>query len=157
MRNAYGSKVKVINPVGGQTATKQSFKDECDINSIMRKYRTTGVLPAVVKSNPQYGDFSDVPSFQAAIALVSKAEEQFNMLSAHVRKEFDYDPAKFLAFATDPANAERMVSMGLAVVRKNEGMPTPTAKGTKDAVGRNAQSKGAGKGPSAPHPEGDDQ
>lgn len=36
--------------------TKQSFKDECDINLIIRKYTTTGEITHLKKSEPQYGN-----------------------------------------------------------------------------------------------------
>ena len=60
------------------TMTKQSFKDECDINNILKKYETTGALPSLILENPQYGDYSNVPAYQDALNIVMKAEEQFS-------------------------------------------------------------------------------
>jgi len=97
--------------------TKQSHKDECDINYIMRKFEKTGQLPDMIKSNPSYGDFSNVPDYQAALGMVEHAKEQFNALSAKVRARFNNDPSQFLAFATDPRNGAEMVKLGLAKAR----------------------------------------
>lgn len=99
--------------------TKQSFKDECDINQIVKRYETTGQLPDMIKTNPQYGDFSQVGTYMDSLEIVSKAHEQFEALNAHIRARFDNDPAKFLDFASDPKNLKEMVSLGLAVARED--------------------------------------
>lgn len=95
------------------TLTKQSFKDECDINNILKKYETTGSLPSLILENPQYGDYSDVPTYQDALDTVMKAEEQFSALSSKLRDRFDNDPAKFLEFADNPENKEELFELGL--------------------------------------------
>ena len=41
------------------TLTKQSFKEECDINNIMAKYRATGILSHV---QAHQGRYQDLPS-----------------------------------------------------------------------------------------------
>lgn len=97
----------------GVSLTKQCFKDDCDINNILRKYETTGVLPEVIKTNPQYGDFSDVLSYEDSLNVVAMAQEQFSYLSAKVRRRFDNDPAKFLEFVDDPSNLEESYDLGI--------------------------------------------
>lgn len=129
--------------------THQSFKDECDINNIMRKFQKTGVLPDMIKQNPQYGDFSSLPDYQASLDLVMKAQLQFQSLASHVRERFSNDPAKFLEFATDSKNMKEMVRLGLAVKREPEGnldasssIPTKAAK-----VAKRSAEPAAGEGP----------
>lgn len=100
--------------------TKQSFKDECDINNIVKRYETLGQLPDLIKADPRYGDFSSVPDYQTSIMIVQKAQEQFDVLPSRVRERFANDPERFLAFAQDPKNAREMVSMGLAIEQKAE-------------------------------------
>lgn len=95
----------------------QSFMDECDINNIMKKYAQTGELPGLIKAQPQYGDFSDMETYQESLNKVILAQEQFAALPARVRERFQNDPAKFLQFATDPKNGKEMVSLGLAIER----------------------------------------
>lgn len=97
--------------------TKQSMKDECDLNIILKKYQSTGILPDMIKTDPQYGDFSAVPDYQSALDIINKAELQFSSLEAQVRIRFQNDPAEFLAFATDPKNSEELIKMGLATAR----------------------------------------
>lgn len=103
---------------GKRLITKQSFKDECDINNIMKKYKNTGMLPEMIKTQPQYGDFSEVSDYMESMNIVLKAQEQFQNLSADVRNRFQNDPAQFLDFANDPKNGEEMVKMGLATKKE---------------------------------------
>lgn len=99
----------------GESATHQSFKAECDINRIMRKWEKTGIIEHRNNFQGQYADFTNVPSdYQEALQSVINAQEMFETLPAQVRKKFANDPGLFLEFATDPKNADEMVSMGLA-------------------------------------------
>ncbi|WNK15022.1 MAG: internal scaffolding protein [Microvirus sp.] len=93
--------------------TKQSFRDECDINRIMARYAKSGVLPDLIRGNPQYGDFSSVADYQSALNIVVLAEEQFASLDGQVRARFGNDPACFLSFCSDPANRSELARMGL--------------------------------------------
>lgn len=100
------------------TRTQQNMKNDCDINLILKKYKTTGFLPDLIKQNPQYGDFSNVGDYQTALNTVMLAQTQFENLSAHVRERFANDPALFLAFCNNPQNADEMVKLGLATAKK---------------------------------------
>lgn len=92
--------------------TVQSEAENCDINVIVDRFEKTGILPSMT-STPVYGDFSTVVSFQDAQNAVIAAQSAFMSLPAKIRKEFDNDPAKFLDFVDDPANADKLVEMGL--------------------------------------------
>ena len=61
----------------------------------------------------RYGDFSAVPDYQQALAIVRHADEQFANLDVTVRNRFDNDPVKFLAFVEDPKNIDEVERMGL--------------------------------------------
>jgi len=115
----------------GSVTVKQSFKAECDINNIMRKYQAQGVLPSLILQDPKYGDFSNVPDYQEALNLVLKAQAQFGGLSAEVRDRFGSDPSRFLAFCENPANQEELISMGLATRKP----ATPVANANAPAPG----------------------
>lgn len=97
-------------PLSGRT--KQAFKDECDINTILKKFERTGILPGSEKT-PRYGDFSDMTTYQEALHIVQQANEQFAGLPARVRERFQNDPARFLDFTQDASNADEMAKMGL--------------------------------------------
>jgi phage internal scaffolding protein len=92
--------------------TKQSFRDECDINNILRQFNVTGQLP-VNGFQPQYGDFSGVTDYQSALNAVMAAQDSFLQLPAKVRAKFDNDPALFVQFASDEANKDEMKALGL--------------------------------------------
>lgn len=104
--------------------TKQYFKEECDINNILKKFNATGQLPDMIKQNPVYGDFSDVASFQEALSIVNHAYEQFEALPSTLRDRFANDPEKFLAFCEDGNNLEELVKLGLAKKVEKEGAPS---------------------------------
>lgn len=102
--------------IAGESKTLQNFKDECDINNIMKKFERTGMLNHAKAFEGGYGDFTDTPvDFQEAMNIVLRAEEMFATVPAKVRKEFDNDAGKFLSFVEDPANLERCRELGLAL------------------------------------------
>lgn len=93
--------------------TKQSMKEECDINGIMRRFEKTGVITHNAKREAYFADVSEVPDFAQAIEVVRKAEEMFMTLPAKVRLKFENDPAQYVRFCADPANKDAMVELGL--------------------------------------------
>lgn len=93
---------------------RAEFQAECDINTIMAKYQKTGVLTHVNRSSPQYVDFSDVPDFQSSMNFMLEAEAAFMRLPARARESLGNDPSKFVQFAVDPANVDKMREWGLA-------------------------------------------
>lgn len=96
-----------------QTLTKQAFRDECNVNTIMQKYQKTGLLPHVNAHKGFYGDFTDVQDYQTSLNQVMAAQDMFSELPSSIRIQFDNDPAKFLHFVGDPENRDQMREMGL--------------------------------------------
>lgn len=95
--------------------TQQHFKEECDVNLIMKRFERTGVLDHLSQFEGKYGDFLDVPQdYHSAVNQVIAAQDMFMTLPGAVRALFENDPGKFLAFVDDPANHDRMVELGLA-------------------------------------------
>ncbi len=92
--------------------TKQSELEACDINNIMARYATTGVITHVQSGQPLYGDFSEVEDYQASLNKVMSAEERFNSLPSDVRKKFDYNPQKMVEFILDEKNREECYNLG---------------------------------------------
>lgn len=119
IRHIYDGKQDLVSDALGldckdKSRTKQSEKDACDINKITARYEPTGQLPDLIRTNPRYGDFSEVPTYQEALHIVMHAQDQFAALDAKIRNRFQNDPAQFLAFATDQRNLKEMVELGLA-------------------------------------------
>lgn len=96
----------------GESLTKQSEAAACDINRIMAKYERTGVLSHVAENVGFYADVSNVPDYQAALAVVESAQGLFASIPAEIRARFDNDPAQFLHFVSDPANKPELVKLG---------------------------------------------
>lgn len=92
--------------------TKQAFKDEVDINRIMKKYQKTGVLP-VSQQSPIYGDFSNIPNFEEASNKLIAAQEAFDAQPASLRKRFNNNPSDLLAFLQDSSNYDEAIKLGL--------------------------------------------
>lgn len=96
----------------GESKTKQSFKEECDINVIMKRYSQTGVLPPGV-GIAKYGDFAEVPDYIEAQNTLIQARQQFEALPSRVRDRFRNDPANMLAFVNDKKNKAEARVLGL--------------------------------------------
>jgi len=114
-----------------RSPVKQSEAESCDINVIMKRFEATGFLPSNDGRTPTYGDFTTAETFQEALHITRRAEENFMQLNAHARAEFDNDPAKFLAYIeqaqTDGKKADRLVELGLAVLTPAKG-PDPVVQ-----------------------------
>jgi len=123
--------------------TKQSFKDECDVNNIMARFERTGVLDYINENAAQFGE---VPAldFQTAMNIVAKGNSLFEQMPGAQRAAFENDPVKFLAFMEDGRNRDKAIELGLidppAISAALEGAtpsetlkeaPTPLADGLK--------------------------
>lgn len=96
---------------------KQSFAEEVDINTIVRRFHLTGELPTDVRA-PQYVDFEGVFDFHSAMNAVARAGESFDRMPAHVRARFHNSPAEFVDFCSDAANRSEAVKLGLVFDKK---------------------------------------
>lgn len=94
--------------------TKQSFADEADINTIVRRFNLTGQLPQDVRP-PQYADFEEVYDYHSALNVIAAAHEAFDAMPAETRARFQNDPGEFVDFCNNPENVDEMIKMGLAV------------------------------------------
>lgn len=112
---------------------QQHFKDECDVNNILRKYQSTGLVTHVANGIPSYGDFSSVLEYQQAQNILIEAQDAFEALPASLRKRFDNDPAVMLEFIENPDNREEAEKLGLVVSR---------VSGTNDVNGSSANLSG---------------
>jgi len=103
---------RVITPLGTEPSmTKQEFKNETDINQILKRYQRTGALTHYSKYAPQYGDFTSTDLQQAQNLLIT-ARQMFAELPSSIRS-LTQTPEGFLDFVQDPANAAKMAELGL--------------------------------------------
>lgn len=128
IRHAYSPRVRVAVEFNGPGRTKQSFKDECDINRIMSRYASTGVLDFIEKREARFADVSET-DFLSAMQTVAEAQSAFNLLPSDLRLRFENEPSRLLAFLDDPKNLQEAIDLGL--VNK----PLVTAGEVPGAVG----------------------
>lgn len=95
-----------------ESRAKQSFKEECDINTILKRFKITGQLPENVRM-PTYDDFTEVTDFQTAMDAIVAARESFAQMPANVRARFHNDPAEFVDFCSNPDNRPEAARLGL--------------------------------------------
>lgn len=119
------------NPTAGQlnfadqvSATSQEFLNDCDLNNIMKRYVSRGILPSGNAKRPLYGDFMNVGDFLDAQQRFITAREQFLTLPARLRHQLNNSPAEFLVWIADPANRKQAESLGLI---QPASTPTPAA------------------------------
>lgn len=105
----------------GSSLTKQSFAEEVDINTIVRRFGLSGELPSGVRI-PQYADFHTVIDFHSAMLQVRRAEEAFAQLPASVRARFGNDAGSLVDFVSDEDNRDEAIRLGLVVP---EAIPAP--------------------------------
>lgn len=122
----------IVNPLTGEittppSLTKQSFKDECDINNIIKAFSVTGQVQHI-NARASQGTYADLPGeidFQQSLNTIKEAQNAFASLPSKVRDRFGNDPAQFLAFMSDPANQDEMIKLGLATDSRGAKPPPP--------------------------------
>lgn len=141
---AYGPKLKVaLTCAPGFGRTKQSFKDDTDINNILARFIQTGTLDFANKNQPQYGEIA-VADFQSAMNIVASANSMFAELPAALRNRFKNDPSEFLAFVQDERNTEEAIELGLGTAQvapvqpAEPGATPPVAVAAEAPTGRRA-------------------
>jgi phage internal scaffolding protein len=110
---------------------QQHFKDECDINNILRQFNITGLLPDQPLS-PRYGDFSGIGDYHTALNRVIAAQDEFDGLPANIRARFDNDPANLIEFLENEKNRPEAEELGL--VEKAAAEAVEAAQNTPEKV-----------------------
>lgn len=93
--------------------TKQTMKNECDVNRIMARIKKTGVIPDSMYRAGAYGDFTGITDFQDMQLKIKIAETSFMQLPAAVRAKFENDPAKLMEWISNPENRGEAINLGL--------------------------------------------
>ena len=115
----------------GPGKTQQSFKDECDINTIVERFGIAGELPPSMPF-PQESEFMETFDFQTSMNVIRKAEESFMQLTGKQRARFNNSPQQFMEFMHDPENIHEMERLGLATIRKPAETKPPETKETPE-------------------------
>lgn len=95
------------------TMAQQQFKEECDINTIVRNFGLGHDMPegAFAWSD---SDFSEhVSDFQSALNMIKAAQADFMAYPADIRDFFHNDPGRMIAFVQDENNRDKALELGL--------------------------------------------
>lgn len=98
----------------GRSRTKQSMRDETDINNVIKRFTQGGMLTYVNEKSPQYIDVAEMVDYRSALDHVRETDKFFAGLPSKVRTRFNNDAAQFLDFMSDPANEPEARELGLA-------------------------------------------
>lgn len=83
--------------------TKQTFRDETDINQIMKRAQVTGTISHLNKYEGRYGDFANF-DFLGHQIMLGQAQTIFDDLPPEIRKEFHNKPDEFFEYVNAPEN-----------------------------------------------------
>lgn len=112
-RTAYGPHLSPqLTFEAGFGLTKQSHRDECDINQIMARFQKTGVLDFAQNHQGQYADVTGL-DYEVGMQNIRKADAMFQDLPSSLRARFHNDPREFLDFVQDEDNRAEATRLGL--------------------------------------------
>ena len=119
-----------------ESLTQQQFKDECDIDCILRRYDQTGVLvdPLSERRLAQFGDFSNLPSFAEYQNRLAEVSEYFMSLPPDIRSNFANDVGIFIEAIGNPDNESKLVELG--ILEKAPSEPSGSSVTPSDPVGK---------------------
>lgn len=129
----YGDRTRTVAPHNDDGRTKQSFRDEADVNTIMSHWAKTGHIEHLATAEPHYGDFSNSTDYLSAINKCQEAEESFNDLPAEIRARMQNSPAVLLDFLSNPGNQAEAIALGLIedpAPKPEPGTPPPAPPAT---------------------------
>lgn len=98
--------IKALDYSDGRT--KQSFKNDTDINKILKKAQKQGTLSHLQKHGAHYADYSDVPTLLEAHARIQSGQKVFDELPSELRNEFGNDQFAFFEFVNKTENAGKL-------------------------------------------------
>ena len=126
-----------------KSRTKQSDAKDADINQILKKALRSGQLPDSSKIG-RYEDLSSGQDFLDSMLIVQEAKELFQELPSQLRQELDNDPAKFLDWAADESNSQRMIDLGLKEKVRNDGVPENSGESAGSSQGSSSETSNQG-------------
>lgn len=138
-------RVRVITINTEPTKTQQQFTDQCDVNKIVAKYKTTGQFQHLTNKQGVYADFTKVTDYHGMMNTVLNAQNAFGSLPSHLRARFENDPGKLLAFLQDPNNRDEAIKLGL-IDKPSKSSSEPINANNNDEPNDDAKREKAPKG-----------
>lgn len=100
-------------PSSSEEITKQNHKDECNIHTILKQFKMTGIINHINQHQAQFIDLPDGLDFQEAMNTTIRAQEAFAALPSLVRDRFNNNAGEFLAAFQDPEMRDELTRLGL--------------------------------------------
>lgn len=140
---AYSPKLRVSLCTGEDTPVQQHYKDECDINLILKQYRLTGDLSLIEDSRPvHYVDSAQIPDFFDAQIHLAEYSNYFSTLPSAVRLAFGNDYKNMLTASPEllsehnilgikvppPSSSEEPIAFAASSPEKASQLNTPSEK-----------------------------
>lgn len=118
---------KAIEDGDEEILVEQNHKASTDINNIIARHGGYEAVEAVAMMQSNMFRFDDVTGndFSEAMNILVKAREHFDELPVKVRKEFDYNPGKFLDYVQNPDNLDEMIKRGFVTPVEPKPEPEP--------------------------------
>lgn len=138
-----GKKDKAGNNV---YVTEQAHKELCDVNNIIKKYDTQGVITHVSKMEAKFGDMTGM-DFKSMMDQITDAQNMFNDLPSEIRNRFDNSPVKLLDFMDNPENRKEAIELGMI---KEIWTPETDGLGEHVKLGENVEKEVPGNEPVDP-------
>jgi len=108
-----------IDFAGTRSATEQQHRDATRVDSVLKKYATTGVETRNIQVFQQHQarmtfGLSDTNlDYQRQLNMVISVREYFEGLPSMIRAGFNNDPAQMIEFMADPKNREECYKLNL--------------------------------------------
>ncbi len=90
--------------------TKQSQRDECDINKLLERYQRDASLGHLEKYQGVYGNYANY-DFENHVTKIAEMNTIFEQLPAEVKRDFGQSTNKFFEFVTNPENENRLTEL----------------------------------------------
>lgn len=98
---------------GRESLVQQQFANEVDINTIIRRFGISRVMPSGAAGGV-YGDFTGIVDYESAKAAIERAESGFLALPPDVRERFQNDPGVYLEHVDSLTDDELGPEVGVA-------------------------------------------
>ena len=118
VKNMFSPSERVVSPKGIKPA-KQEFKDDADLNSIMRKFQKSDAIDHFAKYQGEYGGIGPA-NLQQAMNTVITAQTMFDELPSSVRNRFSNSPQDFLEFVQNPDNYQEAQELNIGLAPEAE-------------------------------------
>lgn len=131
LRKNGSKRVRTINLTPSKT--DQQYKEDCDTNTIINKFRKTGQITHLAQRQGSFADVSQIPDLLPSLEKLQEAADHFQTLPSKIRTKFNNSIENLVQFLHNPDNTTEAINMGL--IPKPEGWLPPKAAANNPAGG----------------------